>query len=171
MASFMLLSEQSIINKPDSKGVFMLNDEILGRLNHLKNNMQHLWGKFSEHDFEMARKKLSEVSHRVTGKIQHMKDHENVKPEDIHIDNYHYESHRVDDLPLTLMKDPGPGIKYSYTENSEFARGAEKEEAIGIDSFGEEDTFDPDEASDHQTFRDRKQNSDLSDRFFTHGSH
>jgi hypothetical protein len=149
----------------------MLNDEILGRLNQLKNNMQHLWGKFSEHDFEMARKKISDVSHKVTGKIQHMKNDEDVKPEDIHIENYHYESHRIDDLPLTFVKDPGPGIKYSYTENSEFARGAEKTEAVGIDSFGEEDTFDPEEAAEHQTYRDRKQNSDLSDRFFTHGSH
>lgn len=171
MASFMLLLDQSRSLKPDSKGVVMLNDEIMGRLNHLKNNVQHFWGKFSEHDFEMARKKISEVSHRVTGKIQQMKDHEDVKPSDIQIDNYHYESHRVDDLPLTLNKDPGPGIRYSHTENSEFARGAEKEDAYGIDSFGEEDTFDPEEVSEHQTFRDRKQNSDLSERFYTHGGH
>lgn len=145
-----------------------MNDELLGRWNHLKNNMQHLWGKFSEHDFENARNKLSAVSHLVQEKLHRVKDHD-VKPDDIHIDNYHYESHRIDDLPLTLMKDPGPGIKYSYTENSEFARDAEKTEAVGIDSFGEEDTFDPDEADDHQTFRDRNQNSDLSERFFTRG--
>lgn len=90
-------------------------------------------------------------------------------PKDIHIENYHYESHRIDDLPLTITKDPGPGVKYSYTENSEFARGAEKSEAIGIDSFGEEDTFDPDEADEHQDYRNRKQNSDLSRRYYTHG--
>lgn len=142
----------------------MMNDELLGRWAHLKNNMQHLWGKFSEHDFENARKKIESVTH-----LFHKKDE--VKPEDIHIDNYHYESHRIDDLPLTLMKDPGPGVKYSYTENSEFARDAEKTEAVGIDSFGEEDTFDPDEADEHQTFRDRNQNSDLSERFFTRGLH
>ncbi len=167
----MLLFEQSNCEKPDSKGVVMLNDEIVGRLNQLKSNMQHLWGRISENDFEMARKTFSDVQHRVSGKIQEMKDHQVVKPSDIRIDNYSYESHRIDDLPLTLNKDPGPGIKYSYTENSEFARGAEKENAIGIDSFGEEDTFDPEEASEHQTFRDRKQNSDLSERFFTHGGH
>lgn len=165
----MLLFEQSNGQKPDSKGVLMLNDELLGRFHQLKNNMQHLWGKISENDFEMARKKLSDVSHKVSGRIHKMRDHDVVKPEDINIENYQYESHRIDDLPLTLNKDPGPGIKYSYTENSEFARGAEKEEAFGIDSFGEEDTFDPDEASDHQTFRDRNQNSDLSERFSTHG--
>jgi hypothetical protein len=148
----------------------MMNDEILGRWNHLKNNMQHMWGKFSEHDFENAKKKLSDVSHIVQGKIHRMKEHE-VKPQDIHIENYEYESHRIDDLPLTLAKDPGPGVKYNYTENSEFARDAEKTEAVGIDSFGEEDTFDPEEASDHQTYRDRNQNSDLSERFDTHGMH
>lgn len=92
-----------------------------------------------------------------------------VRPDDIHIDNYQYESHRIDDLPLTLMKDPGPGIKYSYTENSEFARGAEKVPAHGIDSFGEPDTFDPDEADEHQDYRNRNQNSDLSQRFYTPG--
>lgn len=146
----------------------MLNDELLGRWNHLKNNMQHLWGKFSEHDFERARKTISDVTHKVQGKIHKMKDHE-VSPSDIQIDNYQYESHRIDDLPLTLNKDPGPGIKYSYTENSEFARGAEKTEAFGLDSFGEEDTFDPDEADDHQDYRNRNQNSDLSDRYFTRG--
>lgn len=148
-----------------------MNDELLGRWNHLKNNMQHLWGKFSEHDFENAKKKLSDVSHKMQGKFHKMKDHDDVKPEDIQIDNYHYESHRFDDLPLTLAKDPGPGIKYSYTENSEFARDAEKTEAVGIDSFGEQDTFDPEEADEHQTFRDRNQNSDLSQRFNTHGMH
>ena len=146
-----------------------MNGEILGRWTHLKNNVQHLWGKFSEHDFELAKKKISDVTHLVQGKIHKLKDHDDVTPEDIHIDNYQYESHRIDDLPLTLMKDPGPGIKYSYTENSEFARGAEKTEAVGIDSFGEEDTFDPDEIDEGQDYRNRKQNSDLSERFYTRG--
>lgn len=91
------------------------------------------------------------------------------KPSSVRIDNYHYESHRHDDLELTLNRDSGPGVRYSYTENSEFARGAEKEQAIGIDSFGEEDTFDPKEADEHQDYRNRKQNSDLSRRFFTGG--
>jgi hypothetical protein len=150
------------------KGVFMLNEEFLGRWNHLKNNMQHLWGKFSEKEFEAARKKFSDVSHFVQEKLNKTKDHD-VSPEDVHIDNYQYESHRIDDLPLTLNKDPGPGIKYDYTENSEFARGAEKVEAFGIDSFGEEDTFDPEEADEHQDYRNRKHNSDLSDRFYSPG--
>lgn len=141
-----------------------MKGEFVGRWSFFKNNMQHMWGKFSENDFEVARNGISNI----IDKISRSRDRK-VSPEDIHIDNYHYESHRVDDLPLTLNKDPGPGIKYSYTENSEFARGADKTEAHGIDSFGEEDTFDPDEADDHQDYRNRKQNSDLSQRYFTHG--
>lgn len=142
----------------------MLKGELTGRWSYFKNNLQYLWGKFSENDFEVARDGISNVME----KIARIRDHQ-VKPEDIHIDNYHYESHRMDDLPLTLNKDPGPGIKYSYTENSEFARGADKTEAVGIDSFGEEDTFDPDEADEHQDYRNRKQNSDLNQRYFTRG--
>lgn len=126
----------------------MFNVELAGRWSHLKNNVQHLWDNFS------SRRKVKATP---------------IKPDDIHIDNYQYESHRIDDLPLTLMKDPGPGIKYSYTENSEFARGAEKVPAHGIDSFGEPDTFDPDEADEHQDYRNRKQNSDLSQRYYTPG--
>jgi hypothetical protein len=121
----------------------MINNELLGRWNHLKNNMQHIWGKFSE-------TKFSEVSHLVQESIHKLRDHDDVTPKDIHIDNYQYESHRIDDLPLTLNKDPGPGIKYNYTENSEYARGAEKAPAHGIDSFGEDDSFDPEEGSKHR---------------------
>ncbi len=150
----MLLLRQSEGGKPDLKGVLMRNDELLGRWNHLKNNVQHLWGKFSEKDFEAAKKKLSDVGHLVQGKLHRIKDHD-VSPEDIHIDNYHYETHRMDDMPLTLNKDPGPGIKYSYTENSEFARGAEKAQAVGIDSFGEANTYDP-ESDEDDDFRIRR---------------
>lgn len=149
----------------------MRNDDILGRWNHLKNNVQHYWGKFSDHDFEMARKKFSDVSHLVQNKIHKLTESDTVP---IHINNYHYESHRIDfdydeeDLPLTLNKDPGPGVRYDYTENSEFARGAPKSAAHGIDSFGEKDTFDPREIDENQTYRDRKQNSDLNKRYYTH---
>ncbi len=127
----------------------MLNEQLLGRWNYLKN-------------------KISVMTHLVQDKIHGVKEHE-VSPDDIHIENYQYESHRFDDLPLTLNKDAGPGIKYDYTENSEFARGAEKASAHGIDSFGEQDTFDPDEADEGQDFRNRKQNSDLGQRYYTNG--
>lgn len=126
----------------------MINEELLGRWSHLKNSVQHYWNNFSTRKIKAKRA---------------------IKPEDIHIDNYRYESHRIDDMPLTITKDPGPGVKYSFTENSEFARGADKVAAHGIDSFGEEDTFDPDEADEHQDFRNRKQNSDLSQRYHSPG--
>lgn len=142
----------------------MLKGQFYGRLSHFKNNLQYMWDRFSENEFEMARNGLSDL----VGKIARVRDRK-VRPEDIRIDNYHYESHRIDDLPLTLNKDPGPGIKYSYTENSEFARGAEKAEYRGIDKFGEEDTFDPDEVDEHQDYRNRNQNSDLNQRFYTGG--
>ncbi len=108
----------------------------------------------------------NQISNRVRGNKKKL----SVKPADIHIDNYHYESHRVDDLPLTIIKDPGPGIKYNYTENSEFSLGAPKTGAHGIDKFGDEkDTFDFEEADDYQDERNRNQNSDLSQRYFTRG--
>lgn len=66
-------------------------------------------------------------------------------------------------------QDEGEGITFYSTENSEIARNANKAPARGIDKFGEKDTFDPDEADDHQTNRDRNQNSDLSQRFYTDG--
>jgi len=40
-----------------------------------------------------------------------------------------------DDLPLTLNRGPGPGIKFYPTENSEFSRGLNKEIPRGIDHF------------------------------------
>jgi hypothetical protein len=123
----------------------VLNQILNHGLGHLKNNLQLLWKNFLN-----TRKK-------------------EVKPKDVHIDNYHYESHRSDDLPLTIMKDSGPGVKYSYTENSEFSRGAEKTDAVGIDSFEENEFIDPDEADEHQDNRNRNQNSDLSKRYYTHG--
>lgn len=123
----------------------MLNGVIFTKLGHFTKNIRDYWAKRSE--------------------IQGQR----LKPEDIEIGNYHYESHRYDDLPLTIIKDPGPGVKYGYTENSEFARGAEKTEAIGIDNFDDEDAIDPEEADEFQDFRNRKQNSDLSKRYYTHG--
>lgn len=79
------------------------------------------------------------------------------------LDNY------VDDLPLTLNREEGPGVTFYSTENAEVANGAKKADAHGIDSFGEQDTFSIEEADDYQTDRDRHQNSDLSQRFYTGG--
>jgi len=63
------------------------------------------------------------------------------------------------------------GIQYYSTENAEISRDALKGPAKGLDKFGEKDIFDPKEADEHQTNRDRNQNSDLSERFLTHGLH
>jgi hypothetical protein len=129
----------------------MIENEIFGRLTQLKHNVQHFFGE--------SRYFLKEKLHKLREKEVHP----------IHIDNYHYESHHIDDLPLTLNKDPSPGVRFYSTENSEAARGAEKADAHGIDSFGEKDTFDIEEADDYQDFRNRNQNSDLSQRFYTRG--
>lgn len=56
-----------------------------------------------------------------------------------------YERNFEDDMPLTLTRETGPGVKYTTTENNPLAAGAEKVESIGIDSFGEDDWIDPDE--------------------------
>ncbi len=120
----------------------MNQQEIINKLNGLKGNLQHLLSK------KMHR------SDETTEEVEAVQDG---------ADNF------VDDLPLTLSRDPSPGIKFYSTENAEIARGAAKEPARGLDKFGEKDTFDFDEADDYQTNRDRNQNSDLSKRFYTNG--
>lgn len=121
----------------------MNQHEILSKLSDLKGNLQHLISRVHRHDKSSA---VEDATVEVSGD-----------------DNY------VDDLPLTLNREAGPSVKYYTTENSEFARGAEKEAPRGIDSFGERDTFSFEEADDFQTNRDRNQNSDLSQRFYTDG--
>lgn len=54
-----------------------------------------------------------------------------MKNEDERMDHY------LDDLPLTINRDPGPGITFYSTENSEFSRGLKKELPENIDSFAE----------------------------------
>jgi hypothetical protein len=46
--------------------------------------------------------------------------------------------HYLDDLPLTINRDPGPGVTFYTTENSEFSRGLPKGLPKNIDSFSEE---------------------------------
>ncbi len=52
-----------------------------------------------------------------------------------------------DDLPLSMAREEGPGVRYSTTENNPLAAGAEKVDAKGIDSFGEDDSVDPEQMS------------------------
>ena len=76
----------------------------------------------------------------------------------------------MDEAPGLILEEPFSGVKYDYTENSEFSFGADRAPAFGLDKFGDEvDTFDFDEADDFQDERNRKQNSDLSQRYFTRG--
>jgi hypothetical protein len=53
------------------------------------------------------------------------------------------DSIEVDNLPLKNAKEEEPGVSYTTTENNPLAAGTEKVDAIGIDSFGEDDSVDP----------------------------
>ncbi len=57
------------------------------------------------------------------------------KHEESVVDEEEVLDHSHDDLPLTFNRDPGPGIKFYPTENSEFSRGREKEIPRGLDHF------------------------------------
>lgn len=135
--------------KTQAKGIVMNQHELIAKWNDLRGNFQNLFGQ----KIQRLLKKDSAHEDEVEG-IETQKS-----------DPY------LDDLPLTLNRDPSPGITFYPTENSEFARGAATEIPRGLDSFGEEDTFEFEEADDYQTNRDRKQNSDLSKRFYTSGLH
>lgn len=85
----------------------MNQHEILTKLSDLKGNLQHLIAK-----------RLGSKNEDVT------------TMEADEVDNF------VDDLPLTLARDAGPGgVTYYDTENSPMSRGARKEPARGIDKF------------------------------------
>lgn len=122
----------------------MNQQEILTKLLGLKSNLKTFWVKKKGLNLSRPNSLLDGVT-----------------------DDY---ANQEDDLPLTLSKEDGPGgVTYYSTENSEFSRGAPKQDAKGLDSFGEQDTFDFEEADDYQTNRDRNQNSDLSKRYKTDG--
>ena len=102
----------------------MEQQEILNRINQIKNNVQHLFHDVSDVVLERLHK-LTESD-------------DTIHP--IHIDNYQYESHYPDDdLPLTLAKDPEPGVHFYDTENSPASVGQPKSIARGIDKFDDED--------------------------------
>lgn len=102
----------------------MEQQEILNKINQIKNNVQHLFHDVSDVVLERLHK-LTESD-------------DTIHP--IHIDNYQYESHYPDDdLPLTLAKDPEPGVHYYDTENSPMSVGKPKMAARGIDKFDDED--------------------------------
>lgn len=89
----------------------MNQHEILTKLNDLKGNLQQL------------------ITKRLGSKNEDVETMEAEATVD-KVDNF------VDDLPLTLARDAGPGgVTYYETENSPLARGARKEPARGIDKF------------------------------------
>lgn len=136
-----------------------MNEEISGRINQLKGNIQTLWQKISDNDFELARGKVSEIKEFVHDKVSNLR----------HKD----ESAEVVSVPGTeaLEEDDGGGVRYYSTENNPMAIDAKKVEAgkAGIDRFGEESEFTPDEADDNQTLTKRNQNSDLAQRYYAPG--
>lgn len=145
-----------------------MSEELSAKINDLKLSIQTLWERISENDFELARKKITDVSSKVQKKLRAKTSREKFEYDD------DYDHHYAEDLPLTIMRDTqaddGAGVKYYTTENSPLAIGAEKVEAGGIDKFGdEEDTFSFEAADDYQDNRNRHQNSDLADRFRTPG--
>ena len=124
----------------------MNQQDILTKLHDLKGNIQDLFAK-----------------------VRREKDTAESTDDEVGFDAANGGDNYLDDLPLTINRDEEPSVTYYTTENSEFARGAEKTTPRGIDSFGERDTFSFEEADDFQTNRDRNQNSDLSKRFYTSG--
>lgn len=92
-----------------------MNNMLNERINELKGTFHALWDK--------------------------VKNTENVISSDDSMD-LDYERNSEDDMPLTLAREDGPGVRYYSTENNPMAIGAEKVEAAGIDSFGEDDSID-----------------------------
>lgn len=88
----------------------MGQQELLSKLTKLKGNFQQL-----------VRRRLNDF--REPEKIE--KD-----PDEI-VDVY------MEDLPLTLSRDSGPNISYYPTENSKYAKGANKKVPRGLDRFDE----------------------------------
>ncbi|HXH30001.1 MAG TPA: hypothetical protein VNJ01_04245 [Bacteriovoracaceae bacterium] len=140
----------------------MQNDFNLSeRIKYFSKEAKNFWGKISKNDFELAKTKYSEVKGLVQERLVESKETLST------LRKKAKDSRRV--KPVEDTEDESTGVKYATTENSPLANGAEKVAAHGIDSFGEQDTFDPEAVDENQTFRDRKQNSDLAERYYTPG--
>lgn len=98
-----------------------MNSMLNERINELKGSIHALWDK--------VKKNTEETS---TGE------------DAMDLD---YERNYEEDMPLTLARDEGPGVRYTTTENNPLAADTEKVEAVGIDSFGEDDAPDPEQLS------------------------
>lgn len=108
-----------------------MTEDFAGKINNLKASIQTLWQKIADNDFEVAGRKLFNSRQVVTERAAYDND---------------YDHNYADDLPLTVLHEDAPGVKFYSTENSPLAIGAEKVEMGGIDKFGDEDdTIDMDE--------------------------
>jgi hypothetical protein len=88
------------------------------RINELKGSIQSLLGRMRKSDVDDSGEEAMDLD---------------------------YERNYEDDMPLTLAREDGPGVRYYATENSPLSIGAEKVEQAGIDSFGEDDSPDPEQ--------------------------
>lgn len=92
-----------------------MNNTLNEKMNDLKGTLHALWDRMRKTE------------------------NEGFDEEDMDLD---YERNSEDDLPLSFAREESPGVKYYSTENNPMSVGAEKVEAGGIDSFGEDDSID-----------------------------
>lgn len=130
----------------------------------LSKEARSLWGKFSANDFELAKTKLADVKSVLRERMADPKVQARVDAFKTKVSTY-----KSSRKPSRDSEDEISGVKFNHTENSPLANGAVKADAVGIDSFGEKESFDPKEAVENQSYKDRKQNSDLAERYYTPG--
>lgn len=153
----------------------------------MKEKFTKAFDKFAENDYEVPRKKVAAATEFIFSKIESFRSRKSKGKKsvasssttDTAASSSASSEEEIDKIPLSpnpidldqakSLDQGGDGITYYDTENSELARGAPKATPKGIDSFGERDTYNFDEADDFQTNRDRNQNSDLAQRFQTGG--
>lgn len=150
----------------------MANEEMVkNKLDNLKGSLVEIWGKFSSNGLGVTKQKFEDVRHRFD-ELLHSQRASSVTEESSD-EEFRFNESTEEDLPLTIQHnwpeenedDDSRGVRYSTTENNPLARDGEKVKAFGIDKFDEDDTFDPEEAEEHQSFQNRHQNSDLNKRF------
>jgi hypothetical protein len=95
----------------------------------------------------MLNERINELKGSIQSLLERMRksDVDDSGDEEMDLD---YERNYEDDMPLTLAREDGPGVRYYATENNPLSIGAEKVEQAGIDSFGEDDSPDPEQVSE-----------------------
>lgn len=97
-----------------------MNSMLNERISELKGTMHALWEKMKNTDDDTTEEESMDLD---------------------------YERNFEDDMPLRLAKDEGPGVRYTTTENNPLAADTEKVDSVGIDSFGEDSSPDPEQIS------------------------